>query len=201
MEYPDLFLSFQHLTENMLVIKFRQRLDSNYGPLVLAATALLTEPEPLPQRLFALDYSVDFFLVDLSIPKRSSLMWSCDLNEFNRSLETNQSVCSAQNAKVKLIHIMGCGCDSVGRPVASDSIGLRFESSHRQIFILNISCQLYWKYENKEKEAMNSPFFRITYSRHLYLGSSSCSSTQFILQILHLSLISLNTPLKPLWIS
>ena len=48
MEYPDLFLSFQHLTENMLVTKFRQRLDSNYGPLVLAATALLTEPEPLP---------------------------------------------------------------------------------------------------------------------------------------------------------
>ena len=56
------------------------------------------------------------------------------------------------------IHIhMGSGCDSVGRAVASDSRGPRFESSHQQEFILNIYCQLYWKDENK-KEAENGPF-------------------------------------------
>ena len=31
---------------------------------------------------------------------------------------------------------------------------------HRQKFILNIYCQLYWKDENKEKEARNCPFFK-----------------------------------------
>ena len=36
----------------------------------------------------------------------------------------------------------GIGGGSVGRVVASDSRGLRFESSHRQKFILNIYCQL-----------------------------------------------------------
>ena len=44
-------------------------------------------------------------------------------------------------------------CYSVGRAVASDSRGPRFESSHRQKIILNIYCQLYWKDENKEKSA------------------------------------------------
>ena len=53
---------------------------------------------------------------------------------------------------------MGIGCGSVGRPVASDTKGPRFESNHWQIFILNIYCQLYWKDENKEKEAANGQF-------------------------------------------
>ena len=53
---------------------------------------------------------------------------------------------------------MGSGCGSVGRVVASNSRGQRFESSHQQKFILNIYCQLYWKDENKEKEARNGPF-------------------------------------------
>ena len=57
---------------------------------------------------------------------------------------------------------MGSGGGSVGRAVASDSRGPRFESSHRQKFILNIYCQLYWKDENKEKEAGNGPFFKKT---------------------------------------
>ena len=37
--------------------------------------------------------------------------------------------------------------------VTSDSRGPRFESSHRQKYKLNVCCQLYWKDENKEKEA------------------------------------------------
>ena len=58
---------------------------------------------------------------------------------------------------------MGSGCGSVGRAVAYDTRGPRFESSHRQkfIYILNI-CLLstvYWKDENKEKEAGDGPFF------------------------------------------
>ena len=46
----------------------------------------------------------------------------------------------------------GSGCGSVGRAVASNARGPRFESSHWQTFILNIYCQLHWKDENKEKE-------------------------------------------------
>ena len=40
---------------------------------------------------------------------------------------------------------LGSGCGSVGRPVSSDTRGLRFESSHWQNFILRafIYCQLY----------------------------------------------------------
>ena len=52
----------------------------------------------------------------------------------------------------------GSGCGSVGRAVASNSRGPRSKSSHRQIFIWNIYCQLYWKDKNKEKEAGNGPF-------------------------------------------
>ena len=55
---------------------------------------------------------------------------------------------------------MGSGCDSVGKAVASDSRGAWFKSSHQQKFILNIYCQLYWKDENKEKEAGNGPFLK-----------------------------------------
>ena len=39
--------------------------------------------------------------------------------------------------------MMGSGGGSVGRVVASNSRGPRFESSHRQVFILNIYCLLY----------------------------------------------------------
>ena len=53
---------------------------------------------------------------------------------------------------------LGSGCGSVGRAVASNSRGKLFESSHRQKFILNVYCQLYWKDENKEKEAWNGLF-------------------------------------------
>ena len=52
----------------------------------------------------------------------------------------------------------GSGCGSVGRVVSSKSRGPWFESSHWQKIILNIFCQLYWKDENKEKEAWNGPF-------------------------------------------
>ena len=34
--------------------------------------------------------------------------------------------------------VVGSGCGSVGRAVASDARGLQFESSHRQTFILDI---------------------------------------------------------------
>ena len=60
------------------------------------------------------------------------------------------------------------GGGSVGRAVASNSGGPRFDISHQQIFILNIYCQLYWKDEHKEREAGNGPlkiaFFENYYS-------------------------------------
>ena len=59
-------------------------------------------------------------------------------------------------------------CGSVGRAVASDTRGLRFESSHRQkiIYILNIwlLSTVYWKDENKEKEAGNGPFLKMIFT-------------------------------------
>ena len=58
----------------------------------------------------------------------------------------------------KLNNQMGSGGGSVVRAVTSNSRGQRFEDGHRQKFILNIYCQLYWKDENKEKEAGNGPF-------------------------------------------
>ena len=48
----------------------------------------------------------------------------------------------------------GSCCGSVVRAVASNTWGLRIESSHRQTF----NSQLYRKDENKEKEAANGPF-------------------------------------------
>ena len=54
---------------------------------------------------------------------------------------------------------VGSGCGSVGRAVASDTRGPRFESSHRRNFIMNMFTNNCWKDENKEKEAENGPFF------------------------------------------
>ena len=55
--------------------------------------------------------------------------------------------------------MLGSGCGSVGRAVASDARGPRFESPQSLAkFIFNIYFQLYWKGENKEKEAGNGPF-------------------------------------------
>ena len=57
---------------------------------------------------------------------------------------------------------VGSGCGSFGRAVASNIRGPRFESSHLQkfIYILKISLlsTVYWKDENKEKEAGNGHF-------------------------------------------
>ena len=55
--------------------------------------------------------------------------------------------------------VLGQWCGAVGRAVASNSRGPRFESSHRQI-LLNIYLLLTVsrKDENKEKEAGNGTF-------------------------------------------
>ena len=52
----------------------------------------------------------------------------------------------------------GSGGGSVGRAVAANFRGQRFESSHWQKIILNIYCHPYRKDENKDKEAGNGPF-------------------------------------------
>ena len=57
------------------------------------------------------------------------------------------------------IELQGSGCRWVGRLVASNTWGPRFESNHRQNLNWTlVYCQLYWKDENKEKEAGNGPF-------------------------------------------
>ena len=54
-----------------------------------------------------------------------------------------------------------CGCGSVSGAADSNSRGPLFESSHWQQLILNIYCQLYWKHENKEKEAGNGALHKM----------------------------------------
>ena len=54
----------------------------------------------------------------------------------------------------KTFSVIGSGCGSVGRAVASDTRGPWSESSHWQLLYRSFNyCQLYWKDENKEKEA------------------------------------------------
>ena len=47
---------------------------------------------------------------------------------------------------------LGSGCGSVGRVVASNTRGPRFESSNRQDFIMNIFTVNCWKVEKKRKK-------------------------------------------------
>ena len=63
------------------------------------------------------------------------------------------------------VRLMVCssGCGSVGRAVASDTRGLRFESRHRQIFkehLFTAKC-IIEKTKIKEKEAELGPFLNI----------------------------------------
>ena len=52
--------------------------------------------------------------------------------------------------------MMGSGCGSVGRVVASNTRGPRIEYSHRQNFIMNMFTVE--KTKIKKKEAGNGPF-------------------------------------------
>ena len=73
---------------------------------------------------------------------------------------TNLPYLSIEIEWYNMMKILGCGCNSVGKAVASNSRGPQFESSHQKTFILNIYCQLYWKDENKVKEVGHGPFFK-----------------------------------------
>ena len=66
------------------------------------------------------------------------------------------------------IEAAGSGSGSVGRVVASNSRGPRFESSHRQVFILNIYCLLYWK-DEKTNRGRDKPFSLYYQSSPVYL--------------------------------
>ena len=59
-----------------------------------------------------------------------------------------------------LLLILGSGCGSVDRVVASNKRGLRFESSHWHKIILNIfTVNCIEKTQLKAKDARNCPFF------------------------------------------
>ena len=78
--------------------------------------------------------------------------------------------------KLKQKHLFfGSGCGSVGRAVASDTRGPQFESSHQQKFIYKwnicLLSTVYWKDENKEKEAGNGPFLKKSVFNQLGLNS------------------------------
>ena len=64
-------------------------------------------------------------------------------------------------SKRKLSRWLGSSCGSVGRVVATDTRDPWFESSHRKNFLFRtfVYYRLYWKDKNKEKEAVNGPFF------------------------------------------
>ena len=64
-----------------------------------------------------------------------------------------------------LVFTRGSGCCSDGLAVATDSRGPQFESSHWHKFISNVFSQLYWRDENKEKEAGNGPFIILVITR------------------------------------
>ena len=49
-------------------------------------------------------------------------------------------------------------CGSVGRVIASDARGPRFESSHRQNFTMNIFTVNCWKTTTKKKRGREGPF-------------------------------------------
>ena len=51
----------------------------------------------------------------------------------------------SENLSFKRTDIMGGGCGSVGRTVASNARGPRFESSHRRNFIMNVFTVNCWK--------------------------------------------------------
>ena len=53
---------------------------------------------------------------------------------------------------------MGSCCGTVGRAVASDTRGPRFESSHRQNFINVFTINCIEKTKIKKKETVNGPF-------------------------------------------
>ena len=54
------------------------------------------------------------------------------------------------------MHLLGSGCGTVGRAVASNTRDLWFESQHRQKFICHL-CHWCRKDKNKEKEAGIGP--------------------------------------------
>ena len=74
----SLFSSFQQLPVNMFVTKFCQWLDWNRWPLVSEATALSTEPQPLPYLsgslyLFDVRGATAIVALSLSLSQKSSL--------------------------------------------------------------------------------------------------------------------------------
>ena len=58
----------------------------------------------------------------------------------------------------KALTWLGSGCGSIGKAVASDTRGMRFETSHCQnLYWTLVFCQMYWKDENKEKRGREWP--------------------------------------------
>ena len=85
----------------------------------------------------------------------------------------------------------GSGCGSVGRAVAPDTKGTRFESSHRQkfIYVLNIYLlsTVYWKDKNKEKEAGNGPFLKNHWDYKFDLKGLKCQIHPFAFKFRNMS--------------
>ena len=64
------------------------------------------------------------------------------------------------NFEQKLNMFKGCGCGTIGRLVASNTINLQFESSHRQKFMCTIIC--FEKTKFKTKRPGMAQFFNTT---------------------------------------
>ena len=69
---------------------------------------------------------------------------------------------------------LGSGCDAVGRAVASDARGPRFDSSHRQLLVnIYLLLLLAEKTKNKEKEAWNCPLIKNRHTTQTQLANKS----------------------------
>ena len=86
---------------------------------------------------------------------------SCRKDHVNTGIATIASSCTLKTETEATLRRTGQWCGSVGRAVASDSRGPRFESSHWKKCIFNIfTVNCVEKMKNKEKEAGIGPFFK-----------------------------------------
>ena len=101
---------------------------------------------------------------DLSYQKQLHYQWATTTNKNeikfgNVSILYFYSQIHNYNALCITFHYLGSGCGSVGRAVASDTKGPRFESGHRQTFYYLFTINWIEKTKTKDKRGREGPIF------------------------------------------